>query len=217
MTIATAIPFGFVAMGFVATQFYDVGMSSDTSAVIPPWSIFIFQGLLIGLVWFFGIRKYKVPWRTLGLQPSIGRAAKWLPWVALAISLAVTMAYTYIVTLLGIDFLIPSQDISNDVLGDGWTRLMNTLVIGVWGPFAEEIFFRGFVLAAMLPVVGALRATLISAGIFALAHFNLGTMLPIFVTGILLAWLYIKTRSLWPSITAHAAQNLLALMVTSQA
>ena len=215
--MATAIPFGFIAIGLLASRYYEVDMSNQTSAAVPPWSIFLFQGTLLGLVWFFGIRKYKVPWRTLGLRRTVGRAALWLPWAALAASIALTAAYAYIVTLLELDFLLPNQEISGDLLGEGLTRLMNTLLIGLWGPFTEEVFFRGFVLAAMLPVMGPLRATLLSAGIFALAHLDAGTLIPIFVTGIILAWLYIRTRSLWPSITAHAAQNMLALVVTSQA
>ena len=217
VAIATAVPFGIVAIALAASQFYDVGARNQAGEAIPPWSIFIFQGILIGLVWVFGIRKYKVPWRTLGLRPAIGRGVMWLPFAALAVSLAVTAAYAYIVTLLGVDILAPDQEIRGDLLGTGLTRLLNTLVIGIWGPFTEEIFFRGFVLAAMLPVMGPLRATLLSAAVFALAHLDLGTLFPIFVTGVILAWLYIKTRSLWPPITAHAAQNLLALVVTSQA
>ena len=122
VTMATAIPFGIVAVSLGVTLLYDVEMSGDTSSAIPPWSIFIFQGVLIGLVWFFGIRKYKVPWRTLGFQPAIGRGVRWLPWLALAISLSVTLFYSYVVTLLGIDFLIPDQDITADCCR-GWPWL----------------------------------------------------------------------------------------------
>lgn len=216
MAIATAIPFGLVAIALFASWFYDLDSSGNVDATIPPWSIFLFQGVLLGLAWFFGIRRYKVPWRTLGLRRPAGRA-KWLPLRALMASLAFTAGYTLIVTRLGVDFLIPSQEISGDILGEGLTRFLNTLVIGLWGPFTEEVFFRGFVLAGLIPVMGALRATLLSAAIFALAHQEVGVMIPIFVTGIILAWLYVKTRSVWPSITAHAAQNLLALVITAQA
>jgi membrane protease YdiL (CAAX protease family) len=40
-----------------------------------------------------------------------------------------------------------------------------------------------------------------------------GVVIPIFVTGLLLTWLYAKTGSLVPSLLAHIGQNLLALAV----
>ncbi len=216
VAIASAIPFGFIIIALVAGLVVDVGDAVEADATIPPWAIFIFQAVLLGLAWFFGIRKYNVPWSTLGLRPSKGRWGPLLPWAALLASLAVTLVYAQIVTLIGADFLEPRQEIGA-ALGEGRTLILNTLVIGVWGPFTEEIFFRGFVLAAMLPVMGPIKAMILSAGIFAFAHFDIGILIPIFVTGLLLAWLYIKTKSLWPPITAHAAQNLLALALSTQA
>jgi membrane protease YdiL (CAAX protease family) len=42
-------------------------------------------------------------------------------------------------------------------------------------------------------------------------------MVPIFITGFLLAWLYWRTGSLWAAIGAHAGQNALALGVQALA
>jgi membrane protease YdiL (CAAX protease family) len=42
----------------------------------------------------------------------------------------------------------------------------------------------------------------------------LGVLIPIFITGFLLAWLYRQTDSLWTSILAHAGQNAAALLAT---
>ncbi|MED5568055.1 MAG: CPBP family intramembrane glutamic endopeptidase, partial [Chloroflexota bacterium] len=41
--------------------------------------------------------------------------------------------------------------------------------------------------------------------------FSIGVLVPIFVTGMLLAWLYHRTGSLWPGIAAHAGLNALAV------
>jgi hypothetical protein len=75
-------------------------------------------------------------------------------------------------------------------------------------PIAEEIFFRGF----LLKKVGIL----ISAVIFALLHFAYGSIVEItvaFVIALLLSYLFIKTKSLWPSIIAHGLFNLMSLIV----
>ena len=39
-------------------------------------------------------------------------------------------------------------------------------------------------------------------------------MVPIFITGFLLAWLYRQTGSIWPSIMDHGGQNALAVLAT---
>jgi membrane protease YdiL (CAAX protease family) len=88
------------------------------------------------------------------------------------------------------------------------------MVVVVWGPFAEEVFFRGFLLAALLPALGPTRAAAVSSAIFAGAHLTLSTMMPIFVTGMLLSWLYLRSRSIWPPFMAHAVQNLAAVAFT---
>ena len=51
-----------------------------------------------------------------------------------------------------------------------------------------------------------------SALVFAALHLEPGAMIPIFLTGLALGWLYVKTGSLWPCIAAHAGQNTLALL-----
>ncbi|MCK4964736.1 MAG: CPBP family intramembrane metalloprotease, partial [Dehalococcoidia bacterium] len=52
-----------------------------------------------------------------------------------------------------------------------------------------------------------------SALIFAMAHLmQPGAFLPIFLLGLLLAWLYMKTGSIWACIITHSVYNSLALV-----
>jgi len=89
------------------------------------------------------------------------------------------------------------------------------MVIGVAAPFAEEVFFRGFMLAAFVNALGVLRGSLVGSAVFALSHGNIALLAPTFVSGLFLAWLYLTTRSLGPSFAAHAVQNLLALSLAA--
>ncbi|MEK7814621.1 MAG: CPBP family intramembrane glutamic endopeptidase, partial [Chloroflexota bacterium] len=50
--------------------------------------------------------------------------------------------------------------------------------------------------------------------IFHLSQGSPGVLVPIFITGLLLAWLYYRTGSLWASIVAHGSQNAVALAST---
>ena len=63
--------------------------------------------------------------------------------------------------------------------------------------------------------MGAPRAAVVSAAVFAVAHLQVGSMIPLFITGLVLAWLFLRTKSIWPPLMAHAAQNLLAISLTA--
>ena len=135
-----------------------------------------------------------------------------MPWLALMGSLAFTGVYSAVVSALGLDSL-ELPPIEEGLLGQGAIRVLNSVVIAGWAPFAEEVFFRGFILAALVPSLGMVRAAIVGSVVFAAAHLTLGTMVPIFVTGLLLSWLYLRSRSIWPPLVAHMAQNLIAVSV----
>src|SRR6185295_1516443 len=77
----------------------------------------------------------------------------------------------------------------------------------VLAPFLEEMLFRGVILRSFLQQYSRQRAFLYSAALFGLAHLNIYQFTVAFLGGIFLAWLYERTRSLWPCILAHAAYN----------
>ncbi len=78
-------------------------------------------------------------------------------------------------------------------------------------PVLEEIFFRGVLYGAMSRWVPRLLAAVLQAALFAAAHRSESQFLPIFVMGLLLAWLYERTGALWAPITFHAMNNLVAM------
>jgi len=83
----------------------------------------------------------------------------------------------------------------------------------VLAPVAEEIFFRGFLFTGIGNRYGYGWGAVASALLFALAHFmQPGAFLPIFLLGLLLAWLYIRIGSIWACIFTHFAYNSLALI-----
>ena len=167
---------------------------------------------LIGGAWIFGPLRHKSSSDSLGFRRTSLWAASWLPTVTLAIGLSVTAVYALLVEALGIDILVPDQNLEEIAALDGIARAQTFAIVGVLAPFAEEVFFRGFLLAALVPKIGGLRGAVVSSSVFSAAHLNVGTLFPIFVMGMLLAWLYLRTGSIWPPVAAHAAQNLLALI-----
>jgi membrane protease YdiL (CAAX protease family) len=171
--------------------------------------------MLIAVVWYLGPRRYRVPISSLGLT------SPGLPWPhtlllavgALGVSLGATALYALVIKQVGPDRLLP-PDIPKDIVFPGLTAVFTFQALALWTPLAEEVFFRGFVFAGLVSYLGTTGAAVTSALIFSIFHLNPGLIVPVFVTGLLLAWLYHRTDSLWASFLAHAGQNALALAVT---
>jgi uncharacterized protein len=83
--------------------------------------------------------------------------------------------------------------------------LWTTLAIAA--PFFEEYLFRGFLLpslAKFLPVWGAIA---LSGFFFALAHLNLADIIPLTVLGIVMGFVYWRSKNLLSSMLLHCLWN----------
>jgi membrane protease YdiL (CAAX protease family) len=85
----------------------------------------------------------------------------------------------------------------------------------VIAPVAEEFIFRGM-LYPLVKRLGSPRYAFFGmSAIFAEIHFDMGTLVPLFVFALALTWLYERTDNLLAPITAHAlfnATNLVMLL-----
>ena len=75
-------------------------------------------------------------------------------------------------------------------------------------PVVEEMLFRGILLRAFLDRYPRGLAISYSALYFGAAHFNIYQFFLAFLLGLLLGWLYERSRSLVPCIVLHAALNM---------
>jgi len=87
------------------------------------------------------------------------------------------------------------------------------LVGAVVAPVVEEIFFRGFLFQGFRQKYGWLTAMLLSSVIFGAAHLDPVSLIPTFVLGCVLAYVYHRSNSVWPGIIFHAAINSFSLCV----
>lgn len=103
--------------------------------------------------------------------------------------------------------------VSNLKLLDTQSLILFLFVAIFVAPIAEEIIFRGLLYSPLYRKMGRYPAIILSALIWTYGHslemypritiFAFG----IFVIGILLAWLYDRSGSLFPSIIVHMFQN----------
>lgn len=71
----------------------------------------------------------------------------------------------------------------------------------------EEVLFRGYLLRNFEKSMTPVLAIVASGLLFGLYHVRLTQLIPLAVLGMLLAWLTIRTRSIWPAVAAHFANN----------
>ncbi|RNC29429.1 MAG: hypothetical protein AWM53_00427 [Candidatus Dichloromethanomonas elyunquensis] len=90
-----------------------------------------------------------------------------------------------------------------------WQFALLLFLGGVIVPLQEELIFRGLIYPPLRKAYGKGLGILLTALFFGTLHFDLIRFLPLFLGGLVLTWLYEKTRSLWPSIIAHGIWNIL--------
>jgi len=114
-----------------------------------------------------------------------------------------------------------------DTQGDQIIRIFDELKSPVWfalvvvifAPVVEEIFFRGFLFQGFRRRYGWVAAALISSAVFAAAHLDPVSFIPTFILGGVLAYVYHRSNSVWPGIILHFLVNafgLCAVYVTTQ-
>jgi membrane protease YdiL (CAAX protease family) len=83
----------------------------------------------------------------------------------------------------------------------------------ILAPIAEELFFRGVVFNALRREGGRRWAYLGSSALFAVIHLDLVVLVPLFLLGLALAWVYERTNNLLAPIAMHATVNAISVAV----
>ena len=161
-----------------------------------------FVGLLLSYVavilYFCFIEKIELSSNEFKARP--------LPTLALCVCIVPFMAMVSVLTALGLN--LPDR---LDIPFGELPVFLAVLTIGVLGPVAEELVFRGAVLGSLLkwnriedkPWI----AILLSALIFSVIHLNPAQVPTTLILGLLAGWLYFRTGSLVPGIVLHVMNN----------
>lgn len=96
-------------------------------------------------------------------------------------------------------------------------RIPLVLLVISLGPLLEELLFRGVLLSALMQRWRTGWAVLISSSIFALVHlpglqFGWYALPELALLAMVLAWLRLRSGSIWPAVLAHGVNNLLAVV-----
>ncbi len=216
IVLASAICLGAFGVFFLAVGGVSAVYRWERELSLLAWLAALAESVLLLAVWLIVVKKYRLPWKVVGLRTPDHPYSFMLAAVALLGSLTFTAAYAFIASALELDTFVP-EPLPAELAGNGAYFAITALALGVWVPFVEEVFFRGFLFAGLAAKYGLYVGVAASAALFALVHFSVATIIPISVTGILFALVYHTTRSVWIPIAAHSAQNLLALLASRYA
>ncbi len=175
--------------------------------------IAVYGGSLLLIALLVGLRRH-TSLLALGL-----RLPSW-PWLAAGIPLGFAALVLQDGGGLLSRVIFPGANSTNQCVGIrgefGSSIALALLAVAVIAPISEEIIFRGFTfgwLQGRLPLWGAV---LISAAIFSAAHVGWAEptlFLPVFLSGILLAYVYAKSRSVWPGAIIHMTINIVGVLL----
>jgi uncharacterized protein len=137
-------------------------------------------------------------------------SGRWLVWglggyfVALPIVLIVSLLNQKLLQDQGggnpiLEIILQSQD--------GFTIGLLWFLVAVCAPLFEESLFRGFFLTSLTRYLATWQAIALSGFLFALAHLNLGDLLPLTVLGMILGFIYLRSRNLLASMLLHSLWN----------
>ena len=164
---------------------------------------YIFFGIVIYLVYKYKLKDFKF----FGFQQSNLRRN-----IKFVLSIIFFFYFTkFCVQLLMGKYLILAndEDLQLFTSHSGWIFFLHSTIALSVSPIMEEILFRGFLYPPLRRRFNVHSALIINSLIFTLWHFsfNVKGLIVIFLTGMLLVYIYERTMSLIPSIIAHAIIN----------
>lgn len=172
--------------------------------------IFLLQWMLITApLIIFTFKKYGFKWKHFGFR----RIGAWKTIKLVVNGFLLYLGITFVISLIILytNIKIPGYQMQEQILplfGNDTSGIITAgIIIILLAPFLEELFFRGFLLRTLLNKVGIIYGSVLSALIFAAFHVQWQSIIPIFILGLIINSIVIKSRSIWPAIFFHIFNN----------
>lgn len=167
----------------------------------------VMSAALLGAVYLVVVRRSGQSWRDLGYVRCDPM------WIRRAVLLAVVLLPIVMMFAAMVRDAIPARegpDLATLIVPKdlSWFAALVTLVYaGLIAPIAEEVFFRGLLFGWLRRHLRFAIAAPLGAAAFAILHQRPDAIAAAFVIGLVLSWLYERSRSLVPAITLHQVVN----------
>ena len=121
------------------------------------------------------------------------------------INIAVSSLFNGILSFTGYDFSKFASGSGSADMSVG-NFFIDLFIVAVLPAICEEVLHRGIVLQG-IKHAGFKKAILISSLLFALLHFNIQQVAYAFVIGLVLGFVAVVSKNIWPSIIIHFTNN----------
>ncbi len=91
-------------------------------------------------------------------------------------------------------------------LSSNYQLVLMLITLVVVPAFVEELLFRGVILTNLLPF-GKTTAIFVSAVLFGLMHQNIEQLFYATAAGVVIGWVYLRTKSVWSCVLLHFFNN----------
>ena len=129
--------------------------------------------------------------------------------------LVLVFIWSFIIKFINLEILMPPENAKYILNLASGNMIITMGLVGLWGPVAEEVFFRGFMISGLKAQFGWKSSVIISSLIFSVFHIEPGAIIPTFLLGAILGYIFIRYGSIWPSIFIHALHNMIAVLMAS--
>ncbi|MDA1764327.1 type II CAAX endopeptidase family protein [Bacillus cereus] len=183
----------------------------------------LYSGTLTGLtiaivlvlgVYFMVLRPKKVSWSEVGIRSFSIKSWKFI--LLLTIMLIVGDVIVMVLTSFIGNSYENSKTEAIQQSVNFFTVLIAFVSAAIISPIYEEIFYRGFLYRWLRTRFGMIGAILLSSLIFTIVHIPTYNAMPVnFLSGIVFAWAYERTNSIWPSVIIHGLTNGIMILLTA--
>ena len=176
-----------------------------------------FQGVaLVGLAVL--VRRHRVSWADafgLSLRRLPAGVAQGVVCLLAAVPLLIfyTLVYKVLLYTWGVDLDLQEQVRIIADSSSGGTRLYFVFLAAVLAPLVEELVFRGVLFPVLLQRMPLWAALTTVSALFAVMHFHVPSMAPLFVLSFAFCLAYLGTGTLWAPIVMHGLFNLSTVAV----
>ena len=212
--VLALVTFFILATALVGASMAAFGEDSVETLLAEAIAIAILDVVLVATV-LIVVRRKGAGLAELGIKTPQFGWAKMLGYIALAYFAAIGLVNLYgiAIDVFGLDQLEPGQQLDDDFYDHAAVVALTGIAIVFMAPIAEEIFFRGFIFGGLRRYLNLPIAGLLSGGLFALAHGDLGLILPFAGVGLVLAYLYERSGTLWAPIGVHFVFNSVSFLL----
>lgn len=189
-------------VGYVVTQ----STTADQSLTVFVTTLIQYPIVIVFAIWLLRMRGMADSLLSFSLRRSDPAMILWGILVIVAMSIVIEP----LLALFPVENMAPMR---RYVLEGGGLTMFTVIVLA---PLLEEMLFRGVIQESASRFYGPLAGVLIASAIFAIVHPNPQQIINAFFSGLILGYIYYRTRSLIPVIVIHAVNNAIAYILIRQ-